>query len=122
MEEYKVEPYCMPADIYTNNDMKGRGGWTWYTGSASWYYLIGIEEILGFNIVNNNIILKPCISKEWKEYSIQYKYNESVYNIKIKNPNEKETGISKIYLDGIEIENKIKLDGSAKVYNIEAIM
>lgn len=112
----------MPADIYTNNDMKGRGGWTWYTGSASWYYLIGIEEILGFNIVNNNIILKPCISKEWKEYSIQYKYNESVYNIKIKNPNEKETGISKIYLDGIEIENKIKLDGSAKVYNIEAIM
>ncbi|MNS82719.1 N,N'-diacetylchitobiose phosphorylase [compost metagenome] len=122
MDIYKVEPFCIPADIYTNDNMKGRGGWTWYTGSASWYYLIGIEEILGFNIIDKHIVINPCISSEWKEYSIQYKYYESVYNIKIINPNAKEKGITKILLDGVEVENKIKLDGNAKVFNIEAIM
>ena len=66
--------------------------------------------------------IQPCIPKDWKEYQIQYKWKESIYNIHVKNPDSKNTGVNRVILNGNEIENKIKLDGSRKVYNIEVIM
>ena len=124
--KYKVEPYVIPADIYGAGNLAGRGGWTWYTGSASWYYMAGIEYILGFKIENNTIKINPCIPKEWKEYEIKYRYKNVIYNIKVKNPEGKNTGISKIIINGKQIENGkengIKLDERANVYNIEVIM
>ena len=109
--KYKVEPYVIPADIYGAGNLAGRGGWTWYTGSASWYYMAGIEYILGFKIENNTIKINPCIPKEWKEYEIKYRYKNAIY---------------KIIINGKEIENgkenEIKLDERANVYNIEVIM
>ena len=122
--KYKVEPYVIPADIYGAGNLAGRGGWTWYTGSASWYYMAGIEYILGFRIENNTIKINPCIPKDWKEYEIKYRYKNSIYNIKVKNPEGKNTGVSKIIVNGskIEKENGIKLDDKANVYNIEVIM
>lgn len=66
--------------------------------------------------------IEPCIPKDWKEYQIQYKWKESIYNIHVKNPDRKNTGVNRVILNGNEIENKIKLDGSRKVYNIEVIM
>ena len=124
--KYKVEPYVIPADIYGAGNLAGRGGWTWYTGSASWYYMAGIEYILGFKIENNTIKINPCIPKDWKEYEIKYRYKNAIYNIKVKNPEGKNTGVSKIIINGNEIENGkengIKLDERANVYNIEVIM
>ena len=124
--KYKVEPYVIPADIYGAGNLAGRGGWTWYTGAASWYYMAGIEYILGFKIENNTIKINPCIPKEWKEYEIKYRYKNAIYNIKVKNPEGKNTGISKIIINGKEIENGkengMKLDERANVYNIEVIM
>ena len=114
--KYKVEPYVVPADIYGAGNLAGRGGWTWYTGSSSWYYEAGIKYILGLNIENEYLSIKPCIPKNWKEYKIQYKWKESIYNIIVKNPNEKNTGEIKVILDGKEVENKIRLDGSRKIY------
>ena len=121
-KKYKVEPYVIPADIYGANNLAGQGGWTWYTGSSSWYYKAGIENIMGLKIKKGYITIEPCIPKDWKEYQIQYKWKESIYNIKVKNPNSKNTGITKIIFNNEEVENKIKLDGNRKVYNIEAIM
>ena len=72
--KYKVEPYSIPADIYSAENLAGRGGWTWYTGSSSWFYKIGLENILGFKIQKNKLTINPCIPKEWKEYSIKYRY------------------------------------------------
>ena len=66
--------------------------------------------------------IEPCIPKEWKEYQIQYKWKESIYNIKVKNPDGKNTKVTKVILDGVEVENKIKLNGDRNVYNIEVIM
>ena len=120
--KYKVEPYVMPADIYGAQNLAGRGGWTWYTGSSSWYYICGIEYILGLKINNNILSINPCISKEWKEYGIKYKYGESIYNITVKNPYGRNSGVSKVILNGEEIENKIKLDRTGKVFNIEVEM
>ena len=65
---------------------------------------------------------KPCISKDWKEFEIRYKYKESIYNIKVTNPNRKNTGVSSVIVNGVESENRIPLDGSNKIFNIEVVM
>ena len=121
-QKYKVEPYVIPADIYGIGNLAGRGGWTWYTGSASWYYKAGIENLLGLTIEKGYLKIKPCIPKEWKEYQMQYRWKESIYHITVKNPEGRnffEDGVSEVWLNGNKIENKIKLDGSRNVYKIE---
>ena len=121
-KKYKVEPYVIAADVYGASNLAGRGGWTWYTGSSSWYYKAGIEYILGLKIEKGYMKIEPCIPKEWKEYQIQYKWKESIYNIRIKNSNGKNMGVSEIKLNGEKIENYIKLDGSRNIYQIEVTM
>lgn len=121
--KYKVEPYVIPADIYSAENLVGRGGWTWYTGSSSWFYKIGIENILGLKIINNVLKIEPCIPKDWKEYSIKYRYKNSIYNIRVKNENSKNIGVQKIYMNGLEIIDKeIPLNGEGGIYEIEVIM
>lgn len=121
-QKYKVEPYVIAADIYGAGNLSGKGGWTWYTGSSSWYYKAGIEYILGLRVENEMLKFKPCIPNNWKEYTIKYKWKESIYNIKIQNPNGKNSGVSKVLLNGNVVENGIKLDGSRNIYNIDVIM
>ena len=122
VNKYKVEPYVIAADIYGQGNLIGRGGWTWYTGSSSWYYKAGIEYILGLKIENGYLTIDPCIPKEWKEYQIQYKWKDSIYHINVKNPSGKNRGVKKVILDGSEVENKIRLDGARKIYHIEIIL
>ena len=119
--KYKVEPYVIPADIYGCSNLAGRGGWTWYTGSSSWYYKAGIEYILGLKVRNRFLSIEPCIPKDWKEYSIRYKWKNSIYNINVKNPNGKNNGVEKIILNGIEVKNKIQLE-DVGIFNIEVQM
>lgn len=119
--KYKVEPYVIAADIYGAGNMTGRGGWTWYTGSSSWFYEAGMKYILGFNIEKGILRLNSCIPSNWEEYSIRYKFGESIYHIKVTNPNHKSTGISYIKLDGQDVESKqIKLISTGGIYQIEA--
>ena len=121
--KYKVEPYVVAADIYGAGNLAGRGGWTWYTGSSSWMYKAGIEYILGLNIKENFLSINPCIPKDWKEYSIQYHFGGSIYNIKVLNPEGKNTGTSKFKLNGEEIkEKRIKLQNNNTVNEIEVVM
>lgn len=121
VSKYKIEPYVIAADIYGAGNLAGRGGWTWYTGSSSWYYEAGIRYILGLKIEKETLTLEPCIPSNWQEYSIRYKFGESIYNIKVTNPNRKNTGISKMQLNGQEVENKkIKLVSTGGIYQIEA--
>ena len=120
--KYKVEPFVIPADVYGEGNLIGRGGWTWYTGSSSWFYVAGIEYILGFKIKNNILSFNPCIPKTWKEFNCRYKFKESIYNIKVKNPNGNNIGISKVIVNGEETENSILLDGTGRVFNVEVEM
>ena len=116
-KKYKVEPYVIPADIY-GGELAGRGGWTWYTGSSSWMYEAGIRYILGFNLEKNILKIEPHIPESWKEYSIRYKYGNSIYNIKVvnKNPN----GNKRIRIDGREIEgDEIILQDNGGIYSVE---
>ena len=77
--KYKVEPYCIAADIYSNPQHPGRGGWTWYTGSASWAYKTGIENILGFHKEGDTVTFSPQVPTEWQQFSIRYRYGSSTY-------------------------------------------
>ena len=125
VQKYKVEPYVIPADIYGAGNLAGRGGWTWYTGSASWYYKAGIEYILGLKIENNVMTVKPCIPKEWDEFRIDYLYGKSVYHIIVRNNGEEiddKNGENKILINGKEADNKIILDGNGGIYNIEVFL
>ena len=121
-KKYKVEPYVVAADIY-GGSLAGRGGWTWYTGSSSWLYEAGIRYILGLKIEKKVLKIEPNIPAAWKEYSIRYKYGESIYNIKVVNKSGKKSGINSLKIDGKDIENKeIVLKEDGRIYRIEAEM
>ena len=121
---YKVEPYVVAADVYGAANLLGRGGWTWYTGSSSWFYKAGIEYILGLKIKEGVLSIEPCIPKEWKEYKIRYEYKTSVYNITAKNPNESETcEVKEFYVDGQKIEEKqVRLIDNGRIYEVEVLL
>lgn len=121
--KYKVEPYVLSADVYSVEPHVGRGGWTWYTGSAGWYYKVGLEYILGFKKINDRLYIDPCISKEWQSYKIEYKYLDTNYNIEVKNPYKINKGVSYIILDGKPTdENYIPLLNDGKNHFVEVVI
>lgn len=116
--KYKVEPYVISADIYSNPNMVGRGGWTWYTGSSSWLYTAGLEYILGIKRRGKLLEIQPVISKDWEQYTVEYNYEKAKYIITVYNQNKKENGVQKIYLNNeIYNTNMIELfnEGEHKV-------
>ncbi len=120
---YKGEPYVMAADVYAIPPHTGRGGWTWYTGSASWMYRVGIGEILGFNKIGNSLIINPCIPEEWHGFEITYRYGNSKYKIEIKNPQKVQRGVVKITLDGRNLEaSSIPLEDDGEDHHIIVTM
>ena len=97
---YKVEPYVMAADVYTEQPHVGRGGWTWYTGSAGWMYQAGVESILGFRLRGATLTLDPCIPRAWPGFSIDFRYHSARYEIIVENPDGASRGVSSVELDG----------------------
>ena len=89
---YKVEPYVIAADVYTAEGHLGRGGWTWYTGSASWLYRVGLEAILGFTKRAETLEINPCVPHDWKEFSIEYRHGDSTYTITVQQPQWRSEG------------------------------
>ncbi|MFA5074367.1 MAG: glucoamylase family protein, partial [Nitrospirota bacterium] len=83
METYKVEPYVVAADVYAASAHVGRGGWTWYTGSAGWMYRLIIESLLGLRVEGEKLYFEPCLPPDWESYKIHYRYRETTYHISI---------------------------------------
>jgi cellobiose phosphorylase len=81
MDTYKVEPYVVAADIYTVSPHAGRGGWTWYTGSAGWMYRLVMETLLGINLEGEVLRLTPRLPKAWPGCKLHYRYRRTVYHI-----------------------------------------
>jgi cyclic beta-1,2-glucan synthetase len=100
VHRYKVEPYVVVADVYSVAPHVGRGGWTWYTGSAGWMYRAGLEGILGFRVQGANLLLTPCIPEKWPRFEITFKYASARYEILIENPRNLSRGIAHAELDG----------------------
>jgi cellobiose phosphorylase len=85
VERYRVEPYVVAADVYSVAPYVGRGGWTWYTGSASWMYRLGLEMILGIQRTGDRLQVKPNIPADWGEVQINYRFGTAMYHILVKN-------------------------------------
>ncbi|HEX2908721.1 MAG TPA: glucoamylase family protein [Phototrophicaceae bacterium] len=99
-QQYRVEPYVIAADVYSVAPHVGRGGWTWYTGSASWMYRLGLEAILGLKRQGNRLSIQPCIPDTWASYELTYRDGDTLYQIQIRNPDGVNRGVIQIKLDG----------------------
>jgi cyclic beta-1,2-glucan synthetase len=100
VQRYKVEPYVVAADVYSVAPHRGRGGWTWYTGSAGWLYRLGIEAILGLRLQGAVLCVAPCIPKAWPHFEIVFRYHSARYEIAVENPNGVSRGVAHAELDG----------------------
>jgi cyclic beta-1,2-glucan synthetase len=109
---YKVEPYVSAADVYSVPPHAGRGGWTWYTGSAGWLYRAGVESILGLRVQADSLVIDPCIPTAWPEFSMTLRYRGAVYEIAVHNPGNVSRGVMAVELDGAA---QAVSDGKARV-------
>jgi cyclic beta-1,2-glucan synthetase len=99
IHRYKVEPYAVAADVYSEPPHVGRGGWTWYTGAAGWLYRAGLESILGFRKRGDTLSIDPCIPPEWTNFKITYRHGGTLYRIAVENPHAVSRGVSQVSLD-----------------------
>ncbi len=96
---YKVEPYVVAADVYAEPPHVGRGGWTWYTGSAGWMYRAGVEWLLGFRFRGATLQLDPCIPRAWRRFEIAFRYHSSRYLVVVENPLGVSRGVRSVSVD-----------------------
>ena len=99
LERYKTEPYVVAGDVYARPPHAGRGGWSWYTGSAAWLYRAGLESILGLKRRGATFSVDPCIPASWPEYEITWRLGQTVYVISVSNPDGQCRGIRETRLD-----------------------
>jgi cyclic beta-1,2-glucan synthetase len=103
---YKTEPYVVAADVYGEPPHVGRGGWTWYTGSAGWMFRVAVESILGLSTEGGKtLVLNPSISREWPKATVRYRLpdGKTKYVVIIENPHKQEAGVEAAMLDGMSL-------------------
>jgi cellobiose phosphorylase len=105
-DEYCAEPYVTPGNIDgPDSPFYGRGGWTWYSGSATWLYKAGLEWILGVRASLEGLIVAPCIPAQWKSYNVSRIFRGATYSIQVNNPDNVSTGIRNVTIDGSSIKS-----------------
>jgi cyclic beta-1,2-glucan synthetase len=124
MQRYKVEPYVVAGDVYAEPPHVGRGGWTWYTGSAGWLYRASLEWILGFRVRGTTLSIDPCIPRSWPSYSINFRYQSATYQIQVENPSRVSRGVATINLDGKALDNRenIPLTDDGKTHQVLIVL
>ncbi len=119
---YKVEPYVMSADVYSVEPHTGRGGWTWYTGSAGWMYRLVTESLLGFHVAGDTLRIEPCIPTEWKSFKIRYRHKATSFNIEVSQASSK-SGVTTISVDGqVQSGTTVLLVDDRKSHLIEVML
>jgi cyclic beta-1,2-glucan synthetase len=106
VERYKVEPYVVAADVYTHPAHTGRGGWTWYTGSAAWMYRVGLESILGLDRMGHSFAMEPCIPGSWDHFVVHWRHGRSQYEITVENPGRRNRGVATAMMDGVPVDHR----------------
>jgi cellobiose phosphorylase len=122
IEKYKVEPYVVAADVYAVPPHTGRGGWTWYTGSAAWMYRLIVESILGLKLEVDKLSFAPCLPAEWDGFTVHYRFRETLYHIRVKQKRAGEIEAPMATVDGaVKPGNEITLidDGQEHAVEVE---
>jgi cyclic beta-1,2-glucan synthetase len=103
VERYKVEPYVVAADVYAEPPHVGRGGWTWYTGSAGWMYRAGLQSILGIRLRGARLEVDPCIPRAWEGFGVTLRHRATRYEIRVENPRGVSRGVTAVEVDGVAL-------------------
>jgi cyclic beta-1,2-glucan synthetase len=106
VQRYSLEPYAIAADVYSLPGRIGRGGWSWYTGSAACMYRAWIEDVLGMKVRGNRLLMDPVIPAWWHGFHLQYRYGNALYSVRVENPEGCEHGVSWVEMDGKRIEER----------------
>jgi len=124
VQRYKVEPYVVAADVYAESPHVGRGGWTWYTGSAGWMYRAGLESILGFRLRGGRLVIEPCIPRAWRGFEIMFRYRSARYDIVVENPQRVSRGVSSVEVDGVSLDGdlSITLADDQKIHRVRILL
>jgi cyclic beta-1,2-glucan synthetase len=124
LDVYKVEPYAVVADVYSEPPHVGRGGWSWYPGAAGWLYRLGLEWILGFQKRGSTLRIDPCIPKEWQRFEIAYRHGDTLYRITVENPKGVCRGVSRVGLDGTLLpgEALVPLADDAREHQVHVVL
>jgi cyclic beta-1,2-glucan synthetase len=122
-ETYKVEPYVVAGDVGAQPEHPGRGGWTWYTGSAGWMYRIGVEDILGLRRHADAFEVDPCIPGSWPAYSFSWKFGTSTYEVDVQNPERRCRGVVEATCDGNAVDfRRIPLVDDGAVHRVRVVL
>jgi cyclic beta-1,2-glucan synthetase len=105
LQRYKVEPYVECADVYSVAPHAGRGGWTWYSGSAGWLYRAIVEWVLGFRLGGDRLVIDPCIPHRWKGFAVTYRRGSTTWRIEVENPGHACRGVAAIEVDGVTLQD-----------------
>ena len=120
---YAIEPYVLAGDVYDGPEHAGRGGWSWYTGSAAWMYRIMLEDVLGVRRAGDALVLAPCISSAWREYDVHYRFGTSELHLHVGNPDGLQGGDVTLVLDGAPLPgNRIPLVDDGKRHEVRATL
>jgi cyclic beta-1,2-glucan synthetase len=125
IDRYKVEPYVMAGDVYSEPPHVGHGGWTWYTGSAGWMYRAGLEWILGFQLRGTTLVIDPCVPASWPGFTIAFRFRSAQYDIAVENPNGVSHGVSRVVLDGALVEDsnaRIALSDDGATHHVQVTL
>jgi cyclic beta-1,2-glucan synthetase len=124
VDVYKVEPYAVAADVYSEPPHVGRGGWTWYTGAAGWLYRLGLESILGFQKRGSALSINPCIPKGWESFEVAYRHGDTLYRITVENPKGVCRGVSRISLDAAPLPAgaPVPLADDAREHRVQVVL
>jgi cyclic beta-1,2-glucan synthetase len=120
---YKTEPYVMAGDVYARAPHAGRGGWSWYTGSAGWLYRAGLENILGLRRRGTTFVMDPCIPASWAEYQIVWRIGDTRYEITVTNPDGRCRGVGTAELDGTPVNAQaVPLVDDGRVHQVSVVL
>jgi cyclic beta-1,2-glucan synthetase len=120
---YKTEPYAIAGDVYARAPHAGRGGWSWYTGSAAWMYRAGLESILGLRRRGATFSINPCIPSSWPAYDIVWQFLSTRYEIAVVNPQRRCRGVVGAELDGLTVNREaIPLVDDGRVHRVRIVI
>ncbi|HVR72357.1 MAG TPA: glucoamylase family protein, partial [Vicinamibacteria bacterium] len=120
---YKLEPYAVAGDVYAHPAHAGRGGWSWYTGSAGWLYRVGLEGILGLRRRGSVFEVDPCIPSSWPEYTVAWRFGTSRYEIVVTNPEGQSRGVGEAEMDGAPVDPRaIPLADDGRVHRVRVVL
>jgi cyclic beta-1,2-glucan synthetase len=120
---YRVEPYVVAADVYSTPPLVGRGGWTWYTGSAGWMYRVAIECILGVRLRGDRLTISPCVPANWPGFEICLRRGSTTWNIHVENPDGAECGETKVSVDGGPVQHReVLLTDDGQSHRVQVVL